>query len=603
MCGINGIVRLKNRAAPIERNELIRVRDHMTNRGPDGAGEWFSSNGEIGLGHRRLAIIDLSALAHQPMSWANKRYWIVFNGEIYNYRELRTELQTHGAEFRSNSDTEVLLALYERYGATMLTKLRGMYALAIWDSSEHSLFLARDPYGIKPLYYSVDSNYFKFASQVKALQCSLNISTKISPAGLVSFLLWGAVSEPFSIYETIKSLPAGHYIFVKEGTISAPVAFYEFDQFRAAACSSADSALSDTVKAHLVSDVPVALFLSSGLDSALLAALMCRHQRSPVTTFTIRFDEFTGTDMDEGPLAKQIARTLGTNHIERTITRDLFRELWPQAVAAMDQPSIDGLNTFVISRIAREAGLKVVLSGLGGDELMGSYPSFRQVPSLARMVSILNKVPGSEKAWRLLAQLLFANCPKTREIVRYGNTLVGAYFLRRALFLPEELPNMIEPQVAAEGLAQLEPFGTLQRLVEQENQDPWLAIHLLESQHYMRNQLLRDSDWASMANSLELRVPLVDVRLREQLTALNFDPARSFGKATTVRQSAPNLPSQIWNRPKTGFSFPAIALLHGEKRSGDPRHGWGVTSRRLALQVMREFNLDFRFSPESQDEN
>lgn len=594
MCGINGILRLTPQAAPVDRRELLRIRDHMAKRGPDSAGEWLSEDGTVGLGHRRLAIIDLSPSGHQPMRWANGRYWIVFNGEIYNYQELRTELQTNGVDFSSRSDTEVLLALFAQYGPAMLAKLRGMYALAVWDAQEQTLFLARDPYGIKPLYYTTDEQYLKFASQVKALQCRQNPSSQISPAGLVGFLLWGAVPEPFTIYESIQSVPAGHYLVVTRGKISTPTPFYEFDHFPKpdASDSAVASAFADSVKAHLVSDVPVALFLSAGLDSTLLATLVHRHQSTPITTFTLRFDEFIGTMADEAPLAKKVAQTLGTNHVEQTVTRDMFVALWSEALDAMDQPSIDGFNTFVISRIAHDAGLKVVLSGLGGDELLGGYPAFRQVPKWSHTATYIRRLPGVEWFWRPASRLLLPSRPKMMGLLQYADDWAGAYFLRRALFLPGDLPPIIGTDLAAEGLAQYDPFEALRGMINHYQKDAWLAVHLMESQQYMRNQLLRDSDWASMASSLELRVPLVDIRLREQLAAGNFEPARSRGKAAAVREAASELPAEVWERPKTGFSFPVMSLLEGDSGNNISKHRWGLQSRQLAKRVLQAFDID-----------
>src|SRR5579871_2077402 len=362
MCGINGIVRLSGTREEIDRAELLRTRDYMASRGPDGAGEWISAEGEVGLGHRRLAIIDLSAKSDQPLSRQNGRYQIVFNGEIYNYQELRRSLITKGITFSSQGDTEVLLALYETEGPAMLTRLRGMFTFAIWDQIECTLFLARDPYGIKPLYYSSSGGYFRFASQARALLNTNNLSDSVSPAGLIGFLLWGSVPEPHTIWNDIKALRGGYYMSVTNGVISSPQPYYKFGQYPHPEVPSLNAAFEDTVKAHLVSDVPVAVFLSSGVDSCLLAALASRHMTSPPVTLTITFDQLVGTPQDEGPLAAEIADRLGTQHIEQRITATNFPDLWECTLQAMDQPSIDGFNTFVISRIAHDHGLKVVLS-------------------------------------------------------------------------------------------------------------------------------------------------------------------------------------------------------------------------------------------------
>ncbi len=597
MCGINGILRLSDGAPPIDGQEFLRTRESMASRGPDGKGGWFSARGEIALGHRRLAIIDLSAAGAQPLEWQGERYRIVFNGEIYNYKELRSELAAQGAAFRSRSDAEVIVALYARDGVAALPRLRGMYALAIWDDRERTLLLARDPYGIKPLYYAVTGQTLRFASQVKALECGGAIPLDCDPTGLTGFLLWGSVPEPLTIRRAVRAVPSGHYLIVARGHVGEPQPHYNWHQYKPEPAIGLGEALAGTVTAHLVSDVPVSIFLSAGLDSALLTALACRVLHEPPVTFTLRFASYLGTDLDEAPMAARVARTLGTRHIERLVERDEFLKIWPQAIAAMDQPSIDGFNTFVVSRAAHEAGLKVAISGVGGDELFGSYPSFSDVPRWARRVPLLRRVPGLEGMWAPLSRRLRPRRRRLQGLLRYAGTLPGAYFLRRGLFLPEELPGLLGRDVAEEGLAAYDPVADAGKLLEgaaydgsMSWTDSWPAVHLMESTQYMRNQLLRDADWASMAHSLELRVPLVDQLLCEQFAALAFEPARSHGKAAVVRAVAPELPEAVFRRPKTGFQIPVIEWLAGqERKAGD--HQRGADSRLLALKVIEEFGV------------
>lgn len=584
MCGINGILRLNDQADFIDREELLRTRDAMATRGPDAVGEWIAPDGKIGLGHRRLAIIDLSPSGVQPMCW-EERYTIIFNGEIYNYRELRAELQSQGIGFRSQSDTEVLLALYARQGLGMLSRLRGMYAFALWDAQEQTLLLARDPYGIKPLYYSIQNGILRFASQVKALEASGALSLDPDPAGIVGFLLWGSVPEPFTIRRAISALPAGHYLVVKRGHVLSPQSHYDWDASTPALYPDVATALTDTVRAHLVADVPVGVFLSGGLDSTLITAL-ARRFTPKIQTFSLGFDSFLGKPYDELPVAKQVASKLGTEHIEMRIKQNDVPDLWEHALCAMDQPTVDGFNVFVISHFARAAGLKVVLSGLGGDELFGSYPSFRDVPRWQAWASRAKGIPVADALWTPLAKRLFTKRPKLQGLFRYATDLPGAYYLRRGLFLPEELPALIDGDIVRAGLATYQPIEHVRRYAGRAS-EPWQAIHRLESQQYMRNQLLRDADWASMAHSLELRVPLVDVRLREYLSTQNYEPARSCGKAALVRQVAPELPAELFTRPKSGFLFPIMEWLDGQAKHNSTR--WGADSRRLALKVLNEF--------------
>ncbi len=579
MCGINGILRLAAGAPPIDRDELLRTRDAMTARGPDGHGAWFSDDGRVALASRRLAILDLSEAGAQPMASADGRFHLVMNGEIYNFRELRRELEAQGVPFQSHSDTEVVLALYAREGAGMLARLRGMYGLAIWDDREKSLLLARDPLGIKPLYLAEDGGVLRFASQVKALEAGGAVSRAVDPAGLAGFLLWGSVPEPLTIRRAVRALPAGHYLMIRNGAIGDSIPH----GMAAVEPLAPEAAIEDSVVAHLVSDVPVAIFLSAGLDSGLIAALARRHLPEPPVTFTLRFDVLEGTRRDEGPAAAEVARALGTRHVERRVGRADFAALWPQALAAMDQPSIDGFNTFLVSRAAHEAGLKVVLSGLGGDELFGSYPSFADVPRLQRMA----RLPGLA----FVLSRLSSGRPKLKGLARYGRTLPGAYFLRRGLFLPEELPGLLGKDAAEDGLARYDPVADAARALAAANGragDPWIAVHEMETARYMRNQLLRDSDWASMASSVELRVPFVDAWLRSRLATNGFEPARGEGKAALVRRLAPELPAALFARPKSGFYIPVMEWIEPKAAGAS----LGDQSRRLAMRVLEETGME-----------
>jgi asparagine synthase (glutamine-hydrolysing) len=587
MCGINGILRLSAAAPAIDRDELLRTRDAMTARGPDGCGAWISEDGRVALASRRLAILDLSEAGAQPMASEDGRLSIVMNGEIYNFLELRRELEAEGVRFRSRSDTEVVLALYAREGPAMLSRLRGMYGLALWDGQEKTLLLARDPLGIKPLYGSSEGGCLRFASQVKALEAGGAVSREVDPAGLAGFLLWGSVPEPLTIRRSVWALPAGHHLLVRDGRMGDPQPHGPSE----VSLMDPVAAIEDSVVAHLISDVPVAVFLSAGLDSGLIAALARRHLPEPPATFTLSFDSTAGTPLDEAPLAAEVARTLGTRHIERRVGQSDFAGWWRDALTAMDQPSIDGFNTFVVSRAAHEAGLKVVLSGLGGDEVFGSYPSFSDVPRLKKMA---HRASWLGPLWPPLARAVSPGRPKLAGLARYGRSLPGAYFLRRGLFLPEDLPGLMGRDAAEEGLRRYDPVTDAARVLASGNGDAWTAVHRLETARYMRNQLLRDSDWASMASSVELRVPLVDAWLRARLEANGFEPARGMGKAELVRRAAPELPAALFSRAKTGFYIPVMEWLE-PLTAGRPGGSLGGQSRRLAARVVAELGLgDFQ---------
>jgi len=634
MCGINGIFSFGAAAPAIDRAELLRTREAMTARGPDAAGAWVSADGRAGLASRRLAILDLSPTGAQPMAGDSGRVQIVINGEIYNFRQLRAELAADGWQFRGSGDTEVVLALYRRHGEAMLARLRGMFALAIWDERPERprrLLLARDEMGIKPLYYSLEppgatwsptasGGQLRFASQVKALEAGGAVSRQVDAAGLAGFLLWGSVPEPWTIRSAVRALPAGHFMIAEDGRAGEPRPYHglaggppEDPYPRSGMAAPAapppltvEAAIEQSIAAHLVSDVPVAVFLSAGLDSGLIAALARRHLAEPPATLTLSFDVLAGTVRDEAPLAAAVARRLGTRHLERRLERADFARLWPAALAAMDQPSIDGFNTFAVSRAAHEAGLKVVLSGLGGDELFGSYPSFADVPRAARAARWGRRLPGLAAVWPGLAARLAPGRPKLAGLLRHGATLAGSYFLRRALFLPEELPRLMGAEAAAAGLAAYDPIADAAKLLSGSGAAnghrpataAWLAVQELESSQYMRNQLLRDSDWASMASSVELRVPLVDACLRRQLAAAGYcGPARP-GKAALVRRLAPELPEALWHRPKSGFYLPVLEWLRPGELGAAGRN-LGGRSRALAPLVLADFGIALPGPPAS----
>jgi asparagine synthase (glutamine-hydrolysing) len=558
-----------------------RMTDHMRPRGPDAEGVWMGEG--IVLGHRRLAILDLDARANQPMVSADGRYAIVFNGEIYNFRELRRGLETAGVAFHTTSDTEVLLALFAREGERMLPRLRGMFAFGIWDKQTRELFLARDPYGIKPLYYTQINEGLLFASQVKALLASGQVSAVSEPAGLAGFYLWGSVPEPWTLYRGVFALPAGHWLRIHSGIPDAPVCWHDTrthwrgEAHKASARELQEQvrqAVTDSVQAHLVADVPVSVFLSGGIDSAAIAGL-ASGLGARIESLTIGFDEFSGRHEDEVPVAAAIAAHYGLPHFVRRVSRDEFEHDIPHILHAMDQPSIDGVNTWFASKAAAERGHKVVLSGVGGDELFCGYPTFRQIPRAAVIGRAVAAIPGARAlldapcAWLAQRQ----SQPKLAGLPMFMGSVEGAYFLRRSLFLPDELPALMGQERAQEGLTRL--GGMPPGMTCAGARDGPASVGLLESTHYLRNQLLRDSDWASMGHSLELRTPLVDVRLLAALGPYVADFSGGIGKTMLARSPMKPLPVSVIKRPKTGFSMPMAKWLAD---AADQR-GWAHASR------------------------
>ncbi|HSM13158.1 MAG TPA: asparagine synthase (glutamine-hydrolyzing), partial [Thermoanaerobaculia bacterium] len=378
MCGIAGMLRLAADGPALDRAELARISAALARRGPDGEKAWASAHGRALLAHRRLAILDPTPRADQPMLSADGRHALILNGEIYDFREHRQRLVADGVPLRTTGDAEVLLELLAREGPAVLSSLRGMYAFALWDESRGELLLGRDPYGIKPLYYATTGGVLRFASQVRALEAGGGVPLEVDREAVAGFLAWGAIPEPRTLRAAIRALPAGHLL---RATADGPVRVEPLP-FRPPEREPrpVEAGLEECVRDHLVSDVPVALFLSAGLDSALVAALARRHLPEPPTALTLTFAEARGTARDEEAGARAIAAALGLPHGVREVAGGEVRELLPEIVGAMDQPSIDGVNTWFVSKAAAEAGLKVALSGLGGDELLGGYPSFRDVP-------------------------------------------------------------------------------------------------------------------------------------------------------------------------------------------------------------------------------
>ncbi|HXX80154.1 MAG TPA: asparagine synthase (glutamine-hydrolyzing) [Thermodesulfovibrionales bacterium] len=593
MCGIVSIF-CYNSSSGVDHDELRRIRDYMINRGPDGYGEWYSEDNRIGLGHRRLAIIDLSESGAQPMKTADGRYVITFNGEIYNYKALRTQLEEKGYKFHSTSDTEVLLHLYSDKGPDMLHELRGMFAFAIWDNREKSLFLARDPFGIKPLYYSDNGKVFKAASQVKALLQGNNIDTALEPAGHVGFFLWGHVPEPYTLYLGIRSLQAGHYILInadgkgKEQCYQDIKEVYQHAEqdaslaWNANPLSALRSLLLGSVNHHLIADVPVGLFLSSGIDSTSLTGLACEINKATVHTVTLGFKEYVGTQNDETLLAKKIAEQFGARHDTVWISRNDFTSSFDHFLKVMDQPSIDGLNSYFVSKVAVQSGIKVALSGLGGDEIFGSYPSFKQIPFAVRFLRPLAAFPAFGRSVRTASTplLKYITSPKYAGLLEYGTSFSGAYLLRRGLFMPWELPDVLDPEVVKTGWNELQPLVCLEKTVTGIRTD-YLKVSALEFSWYMRNQLLRDTDWASMAHSLEIRTPFVDTEFLAGIAPFLTRDSRPR-KQDIPRTLTNPLPVEVTQRPKTGFSVPLREwLFDQENLSERGLRGWAKQIYRI----------------------
>jgi asparagine synthase (glutamine-hydrolysing) len=570
----------------------------LRHRGPDEAGFLADESRAPGLalGVRRLSIIDLQG-GHQPVWNEAKDVAVVFNGELYNYREVRESLTRNGHHFATQSDTEILVHAWEEWGEDCLDELRGMFAFALLDlrkryATAPLLFLARDPLGIKPLYYTQTADGFVFASEVRALLASGEVAKQISPDALTSYLLFGSISEPVTMIEGVFSLPPGHrmLLYVPERR-STPRARPWWDPMQSSAArdtrkpqdlpSAAQRLrplLEDAVRTHLIADVAVGLFLSSGLDSGAIAALATRVQPG-IRSFTLTFP---GTPYDEAALAHVVAERCATKHTDVPLDGGAVVGRLDEALAGLDQPTADGINTYFVSWAAREVGLKVALSGLGGDELFAGYQTFEDTRRFDRLVRMAWFVPAPlRRATEPLLMQLAARGrgpDASRKVVaawRSPDILPHPYFFARALFPVTQLSELTEPRfrsstVHADGVS-LEPtwLGWLERAADGARKlEPIGAIAWLEMRSYMTSMLLRDTDSVSMARSLEVRVPLLDTPLVEYLSSLS-DAARyraGAQKALLVEALGDILPSQIAAQRKRTFTLPWEEWLRGPLR-------------------------------------
>ncbi|HVA71849.1 MAG TPA: asparagine synthase (glutamine-hydrolyzing) [Candidatus Limnocylindrales bacterium] len=583
MCGICGVIGSENQSeAAVSLERMMRAMEH---RGPDGNGTLIAPCAAMGM--QRLSIIDLPG-GQQPIWNEAGTLAVVFNGEIYNFVELRKSLQAAGHMFRTQSDTEVIVHAYETWGQDCVRHFRGMFALAIAEMPEggtgrpRRIFLARDRMGIKPLYYAIAEGKFFFASEVRALLASNCLSRRLSSAALASYLLFGSVGEPMTLVDGIYSLPPGHCGYVSCDAPSASFAHSAYwgvadvvEQKASSARGASPAArvrsmLEDSVRCHLLADVPLGIFLSSGVDSTALAALASR-ERSGIKTFTVIFPE---QEFSEAALARRTAERLGTNHAELLLTGDEMRSRLDEAIAAFDQPSADGINTFFVSWAARQTGLKVALSGLGSDEIFGGYSTFSSTPQIARMIagsrwlpSPLREAPASVlRAWA-------AHTARPDAALKAAAAFSGPadfphpYFFTRALFPPRSVSQLL--RASRDGWRKSLWWQWLASSVEETAPlNAFSAVSWLETRSYLVNMLLRDTDTMSMSHPLEVRVPFLDHPLVEFAIGLPASVKNRDGmrKALLIEALGDLLPSEIVAQTKRTFTLPWEAWLRGPLR-------------------------------------
>ncbi|MEO5721260.1 MAG: asparagine synthase (glutamine-hydrolyzing) [Chthoniobacterales bacterium] len=522
MCGIAVHFNSLGRATPLDLS-LIH------HRGPDSSGDWTSPDGRVWLGNTRLAIVDLSPTGEQPMIDPTNGNVIVINGEIYNHRAVRAQLGPE-IEWQGTSDTETVLRAYGRWGRDLLEHLKGMFAFAIYDAERRELFVARDRLGIKPLYYLEDADGVRFASEVRMLEGG---ARSIAPPEVFSYLQWGACPERALLSSEMSALPAGHSVKLSSEGMSEPRRYWPAR--RSFASGGKDAAkevrrlLEQAVEEHLLADVPVASFLSGGIDSSIMTALAAQRLEKKLQTFSVGFDS---AEFDESPIAREVAQRYGTEHHQILLTEDEVIHSVTEAVEKMDLPSVDAINTYIVSRAVAARGVKVALSGLGGDELFGGYASFRDVPKL----QLLAKAP---RALRRALGKRLADLP--------GTTEAGELARWRRRFFTDEM-------IAAAGL----PNHALPFECPVELPDDYARISWAELTGYMRRMLLRDADQMSMAVSLEMRVPFLDHELVEYVLGLpRAEKRRGRGtKSLLIASCRDLLPASVYERPKRGFVLP-----------------------------------------------
>lgn len=585
MCGIAGII---GRIDENHRAALSRMERSIRHRGPDGCGFYTSTPDAVGNGimmaHRRLSILDLSTAADQPMTDPVSGKVIVFNGEIYNYRDLREDMQREGQSFSSTGDTAVCLRLLSLRGSEACAKLRGMFALALWDDATRELLLARDPLGIKPLYIARNPDprgawSLLFASEVRAILASgLLGQPKLDPAAVASVVWNGFVAGPGTILQGVQSLPPGSWLRIEAaknngGEAEKETSAIYWSMPRPTGHENLSGpelihALKQSVKLHLASDVPLGVFLSSGIDSSAVANLAQQASADPIHTFTLTFEDAA---LNEGPYARRIAQAIGSNHREILLSESHFLSNLDRALDTLDQPTFDGLNSFYMSHAVREAGLTVALVGTGGDELFGGYTTFRDLPQLQSAARRARLLPRAARvrlarlfaAWKRPRGASSLVPPQTRwaklpDMVASADDLLALYQLSYALFLPVYQKQLLSADLG--GLTRDGLPAALHERLEGEIAGHGIhkAISILEQRLFLGERLLRDSDAASMAVSLELRLPLVDHILTERLNRLpdawRYQPDRS--KAVLRRIGLAGLDPALFNRPKAGFVLP-----------------------------------------------
>ncbi len=578
MCGIAGFTVANGIPIASGTKNYSTVISTMVNalkhRGPDAQNTW---NNEITyLGHARLSIIDLSDSANQPMHSGDNRYVIVYNGELYNYRDLKLELQrvAQGTtnlpySFKTNSDTEVVLAAYQRWGIDCLTKFNGMFAFALYDTVEKTLFIARDRVGIKPLYYSYKNDQLVFASEVRSILSSGFVDRKLNLEAINEYFLYQTVHAPNTILQDVKMLMSGHYMLMKNGDLHLKK-YWDLNNFTTASneldykqtCAKTKELLFQAVERRLVADVPFGAFLSGGIDSSAVVGIMSKVSAKKVETFNVSFDE---GEFSEAKYAKKIAEKFETNHHEIKLSPTDFLNQLPESLNAMDHPSGDGPNTYIVSKATKHAGVTMALSGLGGDEAFAGYDVFKRMTDINKKSYLnilplaLRKIPASV----LKAKNKSVAGDKIYEVLTQSKVNVSsAYPISRKVFSDSQIEGLLKTH-------QTNNLSALISKIKKTDKEHLLSyVSALEINTYMQNILLRDTDQMSMAVALEVRVPFLDYKLLEFVLSVKDEfKYPSTPKKLLIDSLGDLLPDEVVNRPKMGFTLPWKHWLKNELKS------------------------------------
>lgn len=569
MCGINGVYQFGGRS--FDEKMIQKMNQTSAHRGPDAEGSYVDSH--VMLGHRRLSIIDPTENSNQPFHSADGRFVLVFNGEIYNYRDIRSQLSDY--VFQTDGDTEVVLAAYIKWGANCLRSFNGMFAFAIWDREKKELFIARDRLGIKPLYYLLTNDEIIFSSSLKSVMSTDIIPLKLSKNSVIDYLRYQTVHAPYTIVDGIYMLIPGQYVKLNEQDGAVFKSYWNpTEDYERASLSISEvqskvrEKLETSVERRLVSDVPFGAFLSGGIDSSIIVAMMSKQRDTPVDTFSVVFRE---NEFSEAEYARLISKQYHTNHHEIELSVEEFRDLIPEALSFMDHPSGDGPNTFVVSKKTREAGVKMALSGLGGDELFGGYSVFSQIPNLQSKKWIASfpyyaRKPMANWYHRLKGTVESSKISEILKLQYFDMEFIYQYY--RQVLMDDQIKDLLKDWSHTPSRA----FTIAHDLVGYNSAGwslpPLSRISVAEMSTYMQNVLLRDTDQMSMANGLEVRVPFLDHELVEYTLGISDQIKKPVTpKKLLVEACSDLIPEKIYDRPKMGFVLPYEQWMKTELRS------------------------------------